>query len=286
MVIFELCNLYKSYGSGLVDIFRDIWLKIDFGEFLIFVGFLGCGKLILMNCIVGLESIIGGVILVDGQDISGMSFKDCDIVMVFQFYVLYLIMSVCENIVFGLKICKMFQVVIDEEVVWVVWLLQIEYLFECKFLQFFGGQQQWVVMGWVLVWWFKVYLFDELLFNFDVKLWVEMCIELKLMYQWLKIMIVYVIYDQIEVMIFGDKVVVMKDGVIQQFGMLQQIYNDLVNLFVVSFIGLLLMNFILLCLQCWDGCWIGLFDSGQDCIELLLSLEFGLEEGCELIFGV
>ena len=142
MATLELRNLHKSYGSGLADTLRDIRLKIDSGEFLILVGPSGCGKSTLMNCIAGLESITGGAILVDGQDISGMSPEDRDIAMVFQSYALYPTMSVRENIAFGLKIRKMPQAAIDEEVARVARLLQIEHLLERKPSQLSGGQQQ------------------------------------------------------------------------------------------------------------------------------------------------
>ena len=286
MATLELRNLHKSYGSGLADTLRDIRLKIDSGEFLILVGPSGCGKSTLMNCIAGLESITGGAILVDGQDISGMSPKDRDIAMVFQSYALYPTMSVRENIAFGLKIRKMPQAAIDEEVARVARLLQIEHLLERKPSQLSGGQQQRVAMGRALARRPKVYLFDEPLSNLDAKLRVEMRTELKLMHQRLKTTTVYVTHDQIEAMTLGDKVAVMKDGVIQQFGTPQQIYNDPANLFVASFIGSPPMNFIPLRLQRRDGRWTGLLDSGQDRIELPLSLEPGLEEGRELILGV
>ncbi|MBG7135447.1 sn-glycerol-3-phosphate ABC transporter ATP-binding protein UgpC [Pseudomonas aeruginosa] len=286
MATLELRNLHKSYGSGLADTLRDIRLKIDSGEFLILVGPSGCGKSTLMNCIAGLESITGGAILVDGQDISGMSPKDRDIAMVFQSYALYPTMSVRENIAFGLKIRKMPQAAIDEEVARVARLLQIEHLLERKPSQLSGGQQQRVAMGRALARRPKVYLFDEPLSNLDAKLRVEMRTELKLMHQRLKTTTVYVTHDQIEAMTLGDKVAVMKDGVIQQFGTPQQIYNDPANLFVASFIGSPPMNFIPLRLQRRDGRWTGLLDSGQDRIELPLSLEPSLEEGRELILGV
>ena len=204
--------------------------------------------------------------------------------MVFQSYALYPTMSVRENIAFGLKIRKMPQAAIDEEVARVARLLQIEHLLERKPSQLSGGQQQRVAMG--LARRPKVYLFDEPLSNLDAKLRVEMRTELKLMHQRLKTTTVYVTHDQIEAMTLGDKVAVMKDGVIQQFGTPQQIYNDPANLFVASFIGSPPMNFIPLRLQRRDGRWTGLLDSGQDRIELPLSLEPSLEEGRELILGV
>jgi multiple sugar transport system ATP-binding protein len=142
MATLELRNVIKTYGSGLPDTLKNIELSIDSGEFLILVGPSGCGKSTLMNCIAGLENITGGAILVDGDDISGMSPKDRDIAMVFQSYALYPTMTVRENICFGLKIRKMPQASIDEEVARVAKLLQIEHLLERKPGQLSGGQQQ------------------------------------------------------------------------------------------------------------------------------------------------
>ena len=161
MATLELRNLHKSYGSGLADTLRDIRLKIDSGEFLILVGPSGCGKSTLMNCIAGLESITGGAILVDGQDISGMSPKDRDIAMVFQSYALYPTMSVRENIAFGLKIRKMPQAAIDEEVARVARLLQIEHLLERKPSQLSGGQQQQLAIGRALASQPRLLILDE-----------------------------------------------------------------------------------------------------------------------------
>lgn len=132
MATLELRNVNKTYGSGLPDTLKDIQLSIKDGEFLILVGPSGCGKSTLMNCIAGLEQITGGAILIDEQDVSGMSPKDRDIAMVFQSYALYPTMSVRENIEFGLKIRKLPQAAIDEEVARVAKLLQIEHLLARK----------------------------------------------------------------------------------------------------------------------------------------------------------
>ncbi|QEY70632.1 ABC transporter ATP-binding protein [Pseudomonas denitrificans (nom. rej.)] len=286
MSTLELHNLHKSYGAGLADTLKSINLSIDSGEFLILVGPSGCGKSTLMNCIAGLENVTGGAILVDGQDISGMSPKDRDIAMVFQSYALYPTMSVRENIAFGLKIRKLPKTEIDAEVARVAKLLQIEHLLERKPSQLSGGQQQRVAMGRALARRPKIYLFDEPLSNLDAKLRVEMRTEIKLMHQRLKTTTVYVTHDQIEAMTLGDKVAVMKDGIVQQFGTPQQIYNDPANLFVASFIGSPPMNFIPLKVQQQGGRLVGLLDSGQDRCELPLQLEAGLIEGRELILGV
>ncbi|RRV32682.1 ABC transporter ATP-binding protein [Pseudomonas sp. o96-267] len=291
MATLELRNVNKSYGSGLADTLKNIELSIDSGEFLILVGPSGCGKSTLMNCIAGLESISGGAILVDGADISGMSPKDRDIAMVFQSYALYPTMNVRDNIAFGLKMRKMAPADIDEEAARVAKLLQIEHLLQRKPGQLSGGQQQRVAMGRALARRPKIYLFDEPLSNLDAKLRVEMRTEIKLMHQRLKTTTVYVTHDQIEAMTLGDKVAVMKDGIIQQFGTPQQIYNDPANLFVASFIGSPPMNFIPVRLQRRDGqCWAVLSASlggaGQARCELPLGeLEAGMENR-DLILGI
>ena len=286
MATLELRNVNKSYGKGLPDTLKNIELKIDDGEFLILVGPSGCGKSTLMNCIAGLETISGGSILVDEADISGMSPKDRDIAMVFQSYALYPTMSVRDNIAFGLKIRKMSAAAIDEEVARVAKLLQIEHLLKRKPGQLSGGQQQRVAMGRALARRPKIYLFDEPLSNLDAKLRVEMRTEMKLMHQRLKTTTVYVTHDQIEAMTLGDKVAVMKDGIIQQFGTPKQIYNDPANLFVASFIGSPPMNFIPVRVQRQgDSLW-AVLESGQSRCELPLALsDTGLEDR-ELILGV
>lgn len=286
MATLELRNVNKTYGAGLPDTLKDIQLAIKDGEFLILVGPSGCGKSTLMNCIAGLESISGGAILIDDEDVSGMSPKDRDIAMVFQSYALYPTMNVRDNIAFGLKIRKMPQAAIDEEVARVAKLLQIEHLLERKPGQLSGGQQQRVAMGRALARRPKIYLFDEPLSNLDAKLRVEMRTEIKLMHQRLKTTTVYVTHDQIEAMTLGDKVAVMKDGIIQQFGTPQQIYNDPANLFVASFIGSPPMNFIPVRLTKQDGRVLALLDSGQARCELPLGVAADELEGREIILGV
>jgi multiple sugar transport system ATP-binding protein len=286
MATLELKNVKKTYGSGLPDTLKDIELKIESGEFLILVGPSGCGKSTLMNCIAGLENITGGEILVDGADISGMSPKDRDIAMVFQSYALYPTMNVRENIAFGLKMRKMSPAAIEEEVARVAKLLQIEHLLTRKPGQLSGGQQQRVAMGRALARRPKIYLFDEPLSNLDAKLRVEMRTEIKLMHQRLKTTTVYVTHDQIEAMTLGDKVAVMKDGIVQQFGTPQQIYNDPANLFVASFIGSPPMNFIPLRLQRRDGRLLALLDSGQARCELPLAMQDEGLENREVILGI
>ncbi|MCG6538959.1 sn-glycerol-3-phosphate ABC transporter ATP-binding protein UgpC [Pseudomonas sp. KSR10] len=287
MAALELCNVRKSYPGSSNDTLKDIDLKIEDGEFLILVGPSGCGKSTLMNCIAGLEDITGGEIRVDGADISGASPKDRDIAMVFQSYALYPTMTVQENIAFGLKMRKVPAAKIDEEVSRVAQLLQIEHLLGRKPSQLSGGQQQRVAMGRALARRPKIYLFDEPLSNLDAKLRVEMRTEIKLMHQRLKTTTVYVTHDQIEAMTLGDKVAVMKDGVVQQFGTPKEIYNNPTNLFVAIFIVSPPMNFIPLRLIKQGGAWQALLDSGQDRCELPLRLADGESlEGREVILGI
>ncbi|MBU2014279.1 MAG: sn-glycerol-3-phosphate ABC transporter ATP-binding protein UgpC [Gammaproteobacteria bacterium] len=287
MASLELRNVQKSYGNSQIATLKDIALKIDAGEFLILVGPSGCGKSTLMNCIAGLENITGGEILVDGEDISQASPKDRDIAMVFQSYALYPTMSVRDNIAFGLKMRKVPAAKIEEEVARVAKLLQIEPLLARKPSQLSGGQQQRVAMGRALARRPKIYLFDEPLSNLDAKLRVEMRTEIKLMHQRLKTTTVYVTHDQIEAMTLGDKVAVMKDGVIQQFGTPHEIYNNPANLFVASFIGSPPMNFVPLRIRQRDGRWVGVLNSEQGSCELPLPItsDDGLRDR-ELILGI
>ncbi|MGE6660083.1 ABC transporter ATP-binding protein [Pseudomonas sp. NPDC077408] len=287
MAALELCNVRKSYPGSNHDTLKDIDLKIDDGEFLILVGPSGCGKSTLMNCIAGLEEITGGEIRLDGADISGASPKDRDIAMVFQSYALYPTMTVQENIAFGLKMRKVPAAKIEEEVSRVAKLLQIEHLLGRKPSQLSGGQQQRVAMGRALARRPKIYLFDEPLSNLDAKLRVEMRTEIKLMHQRLKTTTVYVTHDQIEAMTLGDKVAVMKDGIVQQFGTPKDIYNNPANLFVASFIGSPPMNFIPLRLTRQADGWRALLESGQDRCELPLNLADGQSlEGREVLLGI
>ena len=287
MAALELCNVRKSYPGSSNDTLKDIDLKIDDGEFLILVGPSGCGKSTLMNCIAGLEDITGGEIRVDGADISTASPKDRDIARVFQSYALYPTMTVQENIAFGLKMRKVPAAKIQEEVARVAQLLQIEHLLGRKPSQLSGGQQQRVAMGRALARRPKIYLFDEPLSNLDAKLRVEMRTEIKLMHQRLKTTTVYVTHDQIEAMTLGDKVAVMKDGIVQQFGTPKEIYNDPANLFVASFIGSPPMNFIPLRLSKRGGGWSALLESGQDRCELPVNAAPGESlEGRDVILGI
>jgi len=240
--ILEIANLYKSYGP--VEILKDINVSINEGDFLVLVGPSGCGKSTLLNCIAGLEPITGGQMHIGGRDMTNVSPKDRDIAMVFQSYALYPTMTVAKNITFGMKVRGIDQATQDEKLAYVAQQLQIEPLLNRKPGQLSGGQRQRVAMGRALVRDPKLFLFDEPLSNLDAKLRVEMRTEIKALHQRLGASMVYVTHDQIEAMTLATKIVVMKDGIIQQIGTPAEIYNRPANLFVADFMGSPAMNLI------------------------------------------
>src|SRR5476651_957628 len=234
MASLSIRDVYKTYANG-VPVLKGVNIDIEDGQFLILVGGSGCGKSTLLNMIAGLETVTKGDIMIDGKTVNNLSPKDRDIAMVFQSYALYPSMTVRENISFGLNIRKVPK---DEQkaiVTRVSDTLQIQHLLDRKPGQLSGGQRQRVAMGRALARDPVMFLFDEPLSNLDAKLRIEMRSEIKLLHQRLGTTIVYVTHDQIAVM---------KDGVVQQFGAPQDIYDSPANLFVAGFIGAPPMNFI------------------------------------------
>jgi len=240
--ILSIENLDKSYGS--VKILKDINVSIEPGEFLVLVGPSGCGKSTLLNCIAGLEESSAGDINIAGRSMVGVSPKDRDIAMVFQSYALYPTMTVGKNITFGMKVRGVPEEEQQAKLAEVAGLLQIDHLLDRKPSQLSGGQRQRVAMGRALVRDPQLFLFDEPLSNLDAKLRVEMRTEIKRLHQTLGASIVYVTHDQIEAMTLATKIVVMKDGVIQQVGTPNEIYNHPANMFVADFMGSPSMNLI------------------------------------------
>ncbi len=243
MASLSIRNVRKVYPNG-ADILKGINLEIADGEFLILVGGSGCGKSTLLNMIAGLETVTEGEILIGDKVVNDVPPKSRDIAMVFQSYALYPTMTVRENISFGLGIRKVPK---DEQkriVERVAETLQMTHLLDRKPALLSGGQRQRVAMGRAIARDPALFLFDEPLSNLDAKLRVEMRAEIKLLHQRLGTTIVYVTHDQIEAMTLGDKIAVMKDGVVQQFGTPQQIYDQPDNLFVAGFIGSPSMNFL------------------------------------------
>ncbi|CDG83620.1 ABC transporter ATP-binding protein [Janthinobacterium agaricidamnosum] len=236
-------SIRKVYTNG-VEVLKGIDIDIKDGQFLILVGGSGSGKSTLLNMIAGLESVTSGEILIDGKVVNDLPPKDRDIAMVFQSYALYPSMTVRENIAFGLKVKKVPKQEQDEIVARVAETLQITHLLDRRPAQLSGGQRQRVAMGRAISRKPSLFLFDEPLSNLDAKLRVEMRAEIKLMHQRLNATIVYVTHDQIEAMTMGDLIAVMKDGIVQQLGTPQEIYDNPANLFVAGFIGSPSMNFI------------------------------------------
>ena len=245
-------NIRKTYGKN-VEVLKGINLDINDGEFLILVGGSGCGKSTLLNMIAGLETVTEGDILIGGKRVNDLPPKDRDIAMVFQSYALYPSMTVRDNIAFGLSLRKVPQAEQAATIARVAKLLQIEPLLDRKPAQLSGGQRQRVAMGRALAREPQMFLFDEPLSNLDAKLRVEMRSEIKLLHKRLGITTVYVTHDQIEAMTLGDKIAVMKDGVVQQFGTPNDIYTQPVNTFVASFMGSPPMNLIPATLAVNDG---------------------------------
>ncbi len=239
----KIQDVRKSFGT--VHVLKGIDIEIDPGEFLILVGPSGCGKSTLLNMIAGLETVSAGNILIGERDVTYLNPKDRDIAMVFQSYALYPNMSIRKNISFGLEIRKTPKAEREQIVDRVAKMLQIEPLLDRKPSQLSGGQRQRVAMGRALARDPSVFLFDEPLSNLDAKLRVEMRTEIKELHHRMGTTIVYVTHDQIEAMTLGDRIAVMKDGEVQQFGSPQEVYDNPANLFVAGFMGSPSMNFIL-----------------------------------------
>jgi multiple sugar transport system ATP-binding protein len=233
-------NVRKRFGA--VEVLKGIDIEIDEGEFLILVGPSGCGKSTLLSMIAGLDVPSDGSIHIGGRDVTRDLPKDRDIAMVFQSYALYPNMNVAQNIAFALEMRKVPKVERATTVQRVATMLQIEHLLDRKPGQLSGGQRQRVAMGRALARNPKLFLFDEPLSNLDAKLRVEMRAEIKRLHQRTRTTTVYVTHDQVEAMTLGDRIAVMRQGVVQQFGTPEDIYARPATLFVAEFIGSPAMN--------------------------------------------
>jgi multiple sugar transport system ATP-binding protein len=234
-------SLNKNYDDVRAVI--DVNLEIHDQEFVVLVGPSGCGKTTTLRMVAGLESITSGNISIDEKVVNELPPMDRDIAMVFQNYALYPHMSVHDNMAFGLKMRKFERPEIDKRVREAADILGIGELLTRKPRQLSGGQRQRVALGRAIVRHPRVFLFDEPLSNLDAKLRVQMRVELKKLHLRLGTTAIYVTHDQVEAMTLGDRVVVMKDGVVQQVGEPLELYNQPANKFVAGFIGSPAMNF-------------------------------------------
>jgi multiple sugar transport system ATP-binding protein len=241
MATVELQNLSKIYEGGVKAV-DNANISVGDKEFLVLVGPSGCGKTTTLRCIAGLEEITDGELSIDGTRMNDVAPKDRDIAMVFQNYALYPHMSVYENMAFGLKIRKYPRSEIETRVRDAAQILDIEELLDRKPKALSGGQRQRVAVGRAIVRKPKVFLFDEPLSNLDAKLRVQMRAEISSLHSRLQATMIYVTHDQVEAMTMGDRIVVMRDGLIQQIGTPLGLYNQPVNRFVAGFIGSPPMN--------------------------------------------
>ena len=239
----SLRGIGKTYPNGFQAV-KDFNLEIEDKEFIIFVGPSGCGKSTTLRMIAGLEEITDGTLEIDGKVMNDVEPKDRDIAMVFQNYALYPHMTVKENMAFGLKLRKLPKEEIEQKVNDAARILGLEELLDRKPKALSGGQRQRVAMGRAIVRNPKVFLMDEPLSNLDAKLRVQMRTEIAALHQRLGTTIIYVTHDQTEAMTLGTRIVVMKDGVVQQVDTPQNLYDKPGNLFVAGFMGSPQMNFM------------------------------------------
>ncbi len=238
-----LSHIYKRYSGNVVAV-TDFNLDIADKEFIVLVGPSGCGKSTTLRMIAGLEEISDGDLTIDGKRMNDVAPKDRDIAMVFQNYALYPHMTVYQNMAFGLKLRHFPKSEIDKRVREAAQILDIAHLLERKPKALSGGQRQRVALGRAIVREPKAFLMDEPLSNLDAKLRVQMRSEISKLHKRLQTTFIYVTHDQTEAMTMGDRIVVMKDGLVQQVATPQEIYNHPRNLFVAGFIGSPSMNFI------------------------------------------
>ncbi len=243
MSFIEFKNICKKYPGSEKNTVNDFNLKIEEKEFIAFVGPSGCGKSTTLRMIAGFEEITGGELYIDGKRMNEVAPRDRGIAMVFQNYALYPHMTVEKNIGYGLKNMKMPSAEIKKKVDWAIGVLGLEEYRYRKPKNLSGGQRQRVALGRAIVKNQKVFLMDEPLSNLDAKLRVSMRTEISKLHRELGATTIYVTHDQVEAMTMADRIVIMKDGVIQQVGKPMELYDHPVNQFVAGFIGSPQMNF-------------------------------------------
>ncbi|MEO1772165.1 ABC transporter ATP-binding protein [Candidatus Enterococcus ferrettii] len=285
MVEMKLQNIYKRYDNNPNNSVTDFNLDIADREFIVFVGPSGCGKSTTLRMIAGLEDITEGELSIDGKLMNDVAPKDRDIAMVFQNYALYPHMTVFDNMAFGLKLRKYSKEKIKERIENAAEILGLTDYLSRKPAALSGGQRQRVALGRAIVRDAKVFLMDEPLSNLDAKLRVAMRAEIAKLHRRLETTTIYVTHDQTEAMTMADRIVIMKDGFVQQIGSPKEVYNQPKNVFVAGFIGSPAMNFFNVSLNqgiITDGYGLRLrIPEGKN--KVLLEKGY---EGKELIFGI
>jgi multiple sugar transport system ATP-binding protein len=257
----DIDHIFKRYGA--LEVVHGVSASIANGEFVVLVGPSGCGKSTLLRMIAGLEEISGGTIAIGDEIVNDVAPKDRNIAMVFQNYALYPHMTVAENMAFSLRLARVPKQEQRRKIDDAASILGLEKYLDRYPGQLSGGQRQRVAMGRALVRKPEVFLFDEPLSNLDAKLRVQMRAEIKALHQRLRTTTIYVTHDQVEAMTMADRIVVMRDGNIEQIGTPLDLYDNPRNLFVASFIGSPAMNFI-------EGQIVGDVFNGPGGIELPL----------------
>ncbi len=277
-------SLNKKYDE--VHAVKDVNLDIHDKEFVVLVGPSGCGKTTTLRMVAGLESITSGRVLIDDTVVNDLAPMDRDIAMVFQNYALYPHMSVYDNMAFGLKMRKFDKDEIRQRVHEAAEILGIHEYLRRKPRQLSGGQRQRVALGRAIVRHPRVFLFDEPLSNLDAKLRVQMRVELKKLHERLGTTAIYVTHDQVEAMTLGDRVVVMRDGWVQQVGDPMELYNEPANRFVAGFIGSPAMNFAPVHIEAENGGLWAIGDGIRLKVPAAMTDRLGRYAGRDLTFGI
>ncbi|MBI4659320.1 MAG: sn-glycerol-3-phosphate ABC transporter ATP-binding protein UgpC, partial [Verrucomicrobia bacterium] len=287
VIIENLAKTYAEKSGAGVRAVNNINLTVEDREFMVLVGPSGCGKSTTLRMIAGLEEISGGTISIDGRIVNNVLPKDRDIAMVFQNYALYPHMSAYDNMAFGLKLRKFPRAEIDARVREAATMLGLTDYLERRPKALSGGQRQRVAVGRAIVRKPKVFLFDEPLSNLDAKLRVQMRTEISKLHSRLGATMIYVTHDQVEAMTMGDRIVVMKDGLIQQIDTPLHLYNHPANRFVAGFIGSPSMNFMEGRLSA-DGNGGLIFDEGSVRLQISKKYDRYLHDhiGKEVVFGI
>jgi multiple sugar transport system ATP-binding protein len=266
MASITLKGLKKSYGA--TNIIKGVDIEIEDGEFVVFVGPSGCGKSTLLRMIAGLEDITAGDLMIAGQRMNDLPPAARGVAMVFQSYAIFPHMTVRENVAFGLTIAGASKAEKEEKVAEAARILQMEHLLDRRPSQLSGGQRQRVAIGRAIVRKPKVFLFDEPLSNLDAALRMDMRLEIAKLHQQLGATMVYVTHDQVEAMTLADKIVVLKDGLVQQIGSPMDLYHNPANLFVAGFLGAPSMNFLDVEVQAVNGAKVLVGNAALDPVEI------------------